>query len=518
MEIPISLDPDNRQSLQSQLHAQVRTLILGGRLRPGAPLPPSRALAQQLGVSRNTVMLAYQRLTAEGYLQSREALGTFVSNELPESCLTAMRAVPPATAAGDALPARRPIPFRGRAHAVAGARRLPLDFWLGRPDPHWFPFGLWRRLLNRVLAGAGTHFTDYGDPAGLPALRRAIAEHLGPARGIAVDPEQIVVVGGCQEGLDLSARLLLREGDAVAIENPAYQGAAYLYESYRARLLPVHVDDSGLRVADLPDDGAALLYVTPSHQYPMGFMLPLERRLRLLDWAWRTSTYIVEDDYDSDFRYRGSPIPALMGLDTHGCVIYLGTFSKALGAGLRLGYLVVPRQLVGPARTVKALHDNGRPWLEQAVLAEFIASGAYANHLRRIRQVYVERRQCLIDCLREHFGEAQVSGSEGGMHLVWHLPPELPRASALQALAAEHGVGIYTLQSGAAHDFGGGPWHEQVVMLGFSSLGAKQIRTGIERLAAAVAAARPTPPPPSTLPGGASRDARGLPVRRPPPR
>ncbi|HMQ72085.1 MAG TPA: PLP-dependent aminotransferase family protein, partial [Rubrivivax sp.] len=297
-----------------------------------------------------------------------------------------------------------------------------------------------------------------------------------------------------------------------------YQGAAYLYESYRARLLPVHVDDSGLRVADLPDDGAALLYVTPSHQYPMGFMLPLERRLRLLDWAWRTSTYIVEDDYDSDFRYRGSPIPALMGLDTHGCVIYLGTFSKALGAGLRLGYLVVPRQLVGPARTVKALHDNGRPWLEQAVLAEFIASGAYANHLRRIRQVYVERRQCLIDCLREHFGEAQVSGSEGGMHLVWHLPPELPRASALQALAAEHGVGIYTLQSGAAHDFGGGPWHEQVVMLGFSSLGAKQIRTGIERLAAAVAAARPTPPPPSTLPGGASRDARGLPVRRPPPR
>nr|HMQ73436.1 PLP-dependent aminotransferase family protein [Rubrivivax sp.] len=225
MEIPISLDPDNRQSLQSQLHAQVRTLILGGRLRPGAPLPPSRALAQQLGVSRNTVMLAYQRLTAEGYLQSREALGTFVSNELPESCLTAMRAVPPATAAGDALPARRPIPFRGRAHAVAGARRLPLDFWLGRPDPHSFPFGLWRRLLNRVLAGAGTHFTDYGDPAGLPALRRAIAEHLGPARGIAVDPEQIVVVGGCQEGLDLSARLLLREGDAVAIENPAYQGA-----------------------------------------------------------------------------------------------------------------------------------------------------------------------------------------------------------------------------------------------------------------------------------------------------
>jgi GntR family transcriptional regulator/MocR family aminotransferase len=245
-----------------------------------------------------------------------------------------------------------------------------------------------------------------------------------------------------------------------------------------------------LCVDDLPEEGAALLYVTPSHQYPMGFTLSLERRLRLLDWAWRTGTYVVEDDYDSDFRYRGSPIAALMGLDSHGCVIYMGTFSKSIGAGLRLGYLVVPKHLAGPARTVKALLDNGHPWLEQAVMAEFLAGGGYDNHLRRIRQSYAERRDCLTDCLKRHFGEVTVSGSECGMHIAWHLAEDLPRAAELQAMAAEQGVGIYTLQSGAACDFGGCAYSERAIMLGFSSLNERQIRSGVERIAAAVDAAR----------------------------
>ena len=511
MEIPISLDPKSRQSLQAQLYEQVRKLILGGRLKPGTPLPASRALAGQLGVSRNTVMLAYERLSAEGYLQTREAIGTFVSFELPEDCLTAKRLASANENRVQDFAARRAIVFEGRAQAVVNERRLAYDFWLGRPDPHSFPIKAWRRLINRKLVTAGTCLTEYRDPSGLIDLRQTIADHIGPARGINVAPDQIVIVAGCQEGLNLTARLLLREGMSVAIENPAYQGAAYLYESYRARLMPICVDENGLCVDELPQEGAALLYVTPSHQYPMGFTLSLERRLRLLDWAWRTGTYIVEDDYDSDFRYRGSPIAALMGLDSHGCVIYMGTFSKSIGAGLRLGYLVVPKHLAAPVRTAKALLDNGHPWLEQAVLAEFLAGRGYDNHLRRIRQSYAERRDCLTDCLRRHFGEVTVSGSECGMHIAWHLADELPRAAELQAMAAEHGVGIYTLQSGAACDFGGCAYSERAIMLGFSSLNERQIRNGVERIAAAVDAARnpanPTANPPRLLPAARTRHA-----------
>ncbi|MCC7546412.1 MAG: PLP-dependent aminotransferase family protein [Burkholderiales bacterium] len=494
MEIPILIDPGNRQSLQAQIYDQVRKLILGGRLKPGTLVPASRALAGQLGVSRNTVMLAYDRLGAEGYLQMREAIGTYVSFELPEDCLTAKRVAPANQAKVQELSLRRPIAFEGRAQRVFNDRYLAYDFFLGRVDAHSFPIKAWRRLINRAMVTAGTRLLEYQDPAGVLGLRKAIADRIGPARGINVDPDQIVIVAGCQEGLNLTARLLLREGMSAAIENPAYQGAAYLYESYRARLVPVRVDENGLCIDDLPEAGAALLYVTPSHQYPMGFTLSLERRLRLLDWARRTGTYIVEDDYDSDFRYRGSPIAALMGLDSHGCVIYLGTFSKSIGSGLRLGYLVLPKHLVQPARAAKALLDNGHPWLDQVVLAEFLARGGFDNHLRRIRQTYAERRDCLTDWLKRYFGEVVISGAECGMHIAWHLAEDLPRAVELETMAAEHGVGVYTLQSGAACDFGGCAYSERTLMLGFSSLTEQQIRSGVERIAAAVDAARGTRP------------------------
>ncbi len=492
METPISLDPCSRHSLQAQLHEQVRKLILGGQLRPGMRMPTSRALAMQLGVSRNTVLLAYERLGAEGYLQTRGAVGTFVNHDLPDDCLAARRLALVAENGSQHISRHRAIAFEGRAQTIVGDKHPAYDFQLGRLDSHVFPFKAWRRLVTSTLSRAGACLTEYGDPAGLLALRQAIADRLGPTRGINVDPDQIIVITGCQEGFNLTARLLLREGASVAIENPAYQGAAYLYESYRARLAPVAVDDKGLCVDALPDAGAALLYVTPSRQYPMGFTLSLERRLRLLDWARRTDTYIVEDDYDSDFRYRGSPIAALMGLDSHGCVIYLGTFSRSIGPGLRLGYLVVPKHLVGPARQVKALFDNGHAWLEQAALAGFLAHDSYENHLRRIRQCYAERRDCLVDSLRRHFGEVTVSGAEAGMHIAWHLAGELPRATDLQIMAAQYGVGIYPLKSAAAFDFGGCAYSERTIMLGFAALDEQQIRAGVERIAAAVEAAQRT--------------------------
>jgi len=487
MEIPIELDRSSHQSLQGQIFEQFRRLILSARLKPGTPVPASRALAEQLGASRNTVLLVYDRLIAEGYLQTREAIGTYVSFDLPETCLAASRSVTSPTPAQGESSAHLAIPFIGRAQAVVSARSLAFDFWLGRPDPHSFPIKTWRRLINKALATAGARLTEYRDPGGLPELREAIADHLGAARGISVSPEQVIITAGSQEGLNLVARLFVRDGTLVATENPCYQGAAFLFESYCAKLVPVPVDEAGLDVEQLPKDGVMLVYVTPSHQYPLGFTLSLERRLKLIDWARRCGAYIIEDDYDSDFRYRGSPLTALMGLDEDGCVMYLGTFSKSIGAGLRLGYLVVPKALAQAARTAKALLDNGHPWLDQAVMAEFIRGGYYANHLRRIRHLYNERRDCLVEELRRHFGDVRLSGLESGMHLAWHLPEHYPSASELQNLALGQGVGIYSLGSGAAYDYGGCDYSGRTVVLGFSSLDEYQIRAGIQRIAAALA-------------------------------
>jgi GntR family transcriptional regulator/MocR family aminotransferase len=488
VEIPVSVDLSRPTALQAQLFEQIRNLILSGKLKPGTPLPASRGLAEQLGVSRNTVLLAYERLTAEGYLQAREAVGTFVSFELPERCLAARAATPGPRAPDDLAPRKRELAFRGRAQAVVNPHRLAIDFWVGRPDAHSFPLRTWRRLLNRALVTAGSKFTEYRDPTGMLELHRAIASHVALARGIDARPEQVIVVAGCQGGLNVAARLLIQPRARAAIENPCYQGAAFLFESYGAQLVPVPVDSDGLDVDALPaGPPIQLLYVTPSHQYPMGYTLSLERRLRLLDWAARAGTTILEDDYDSDFRYRGSPLTALMGLDRHGSVIYLGTFSKSMGAGLRLGYLIVPPQLVEAARTVKALLDNGHPWLEQAAMAAFLESGSYANHLRRIRQLYRARRDCLIESLRARFGEVDLSGQDSGMHLTWHLPSDLPRASEVQQLAAVQGVGIYCLQSGAAYDFDGCAYSDSAIMLGYSSLDERQIRDGVERVAGALA-------------------------------
>lgn len=501
MEIPIEIDHGSRQSLQGQIFGHFRQRILCGRLKAGAPVPASRALAEQLGVSRNTVLLAYDRLIAEGYLQARGAIGTYVSFELPETCLAAVRPVASPSPAQGESSAHLAIPFFGKAQAVVSAQRLAFDFWLGRPDSHSFPIKAWRRLTNKALATAGARLTEYRDPGGLPELRQAIADHLGAARGISVSPDQVIITAGSQEGLNLVARLLVREGTPVATENPCYQGAAFLFESYYAKMVPVPVDEAGLDVEQLPKKGVMLVYVTPSHQYPLGFTLSLERRLKLIDWARRCGAYIIEDDYDSDFRYRGSPLTALMGLDPHGCVMYLGTFSKSIGAGLRLGYLVVPEALAGAARSAKALLDNGHPWLDQAVMAEFVRSGAYGNHLRRIRHLYCERRDCLVEALRRHFGAVRLSGLESGMHLAWHLPEHYPSASELQNLALRQGVGVYSLSSGAAYDYGGCEYSGRTVVLGFSSLDEHQIRAGVQRIADALAGL----PTSSQLPAATSR-------------
>jgi len=487
MQIPIELEPESHQSLQTQLFGEIRDLILSARLKPGTRLPATRDLADQLNVSRNTVLLSYERLIAEGYLQSRPCVGTFVSACLPEGTLFSDAPEDESTGA-EYQPVKRRVAFQGRAQAVVNPDRheLVYDFWVGRPCKQLFPIKTWRKLLVHSLNHAGSNLTEYRCASGLFELRRAIAERLVSYRGIKAGPEQVVIVGGSQEGLNLVARLLLRPGDRVAIENPCYQGAAFVFEGAEAKLVPVPVDNRGLDFSELEHEQVSFVYTTPSHQYPLGETLSLDRRMRLLDWAWRRGTYILEDDYDSDFRYKAAPLAALKGLDHHGCTIYLGTFSKCLGAGLRMGYLVLPQELVDPAQTVKALFDNGNPWLEQATLARFIQSGGFDSHLRRIRRVYKNRRDALIQALRRNFGDVDLRGTDGGMHLVWYLPHDFPRAAQVEDLARTRGVGIYSLQSGGAYVFPNTKSSDRILMIGYSSMTEQQIDKGIGVLAKAL--------------------------------
>jgi GntR family transcriptional regulator/MocR family aminotransferase len=481
----IELVRDAPVSLQAQLVSRLRELILSGGLAPGTRMLASRELSRQLGISRNTVVLSYDRLIAEGYLEAHGPAGTFVTSSLPESSMGIGTSDRQAVAIDRSRPSTRPLSRRFAAPILheRPKERIPFDFRIGRPDARSFPLKRWRRLLDEKLAKAGKALTEYGNPAGLYELRKALVDHLREARGIEADPEQVIVVGGCEEGLNVVARMLCPSDTRVYVETPCYQGVAFVFASYGAAVKPVPIDDEGLCLDGLPDKGVGLVCVTPSHQFPIGVTMSLNRRLRLLDWARRNGAYVVEDDYDSDFRYTGSPLMALAALDREGCVIYLGTFSKSIGAGLRIGYLVVPPELIGPARETKALINLGNPWLEQAVLAEFIASGSFAQHLRRVRKTYLQRRDALISNLRDNFGDVELLGEEGGMHLTWMLPERGPSARVVQNECLSRDVGVYTIDDGPAFDFGKYRRRDQALFLGYPCLNEDEIGVAIRRLA-----------------------------------
>ncbi|BCJ89836.1 hypothetical protein IZ6_05710 [Terrihabitans soli] len=487
MQIPVLLDRSRSESLTAQLVEQFRDAIRHGRVAPGTRLPSSRRLADQLDIARNTVVRAYETLEIEGYVETRAASGVFAVHELPDT-LIRPRAIP-----ADTLPPEtaRPMPaplFAGRAQKLVAQNRgrLSFDFFPGRPSASLFPIKTWRRLLLGALSHGGpAGLAHYSDPTGLFVLRSAIANYLSATRGIVADPGQIVVVSGIQEGISLASQLFLRPGVAAAIENPCYQGAAFTFEAAGAELLPIPVDEDGLVAAELPERDVALLYLTPSHQYPTGHTLSLERRKDIVLWARRNGCYLLEDDYDSDFRYEGSPLQAVAALAPD-CTIYLGTFSKSLGAGLRLGYMVVPPQLIDAVRTAKTLLNNGNPWLEQSALAEFIRSGSYAAHLMRLRTQYRESRDVLVHALQRHFGDVELSGETGGLHMLWQLPQGVPEANVLEALARKARVGIYPLAAGGAYDALSGTLTRRGIVLGYASLTPRQIEQGIARLSDAV--------------------------------
>jgi GntR family transcriptional regulator/MocR family aminotransferase len=483
--IPLQIETGRGRPLHEQISEQIRLLITAGKLRPGSYVPSSRQLADQLGVSRNTVLLAFSRLASEGFIEAAKGSHTFVSQAHANS-------LPPRGHAGksstQAKSIRRPpVLFRGEAQQLVHLGRKPIfDFFVGRPCPHCFPRRIWRRLLLKRLACAGSALSEYPHPAGLLELRHAIADHLGTARGMNVRAAQILIVNGIQEALNIIARLFVRPGTPVAIEDPCYRGALSTFESYGAEMVPVPVDKDGICIDRLPERAVSLVYVTPSHQFPTGETLPAGRRIELLDWAGRVGAYVVEDDYDSDFRFDGPPLAALAGMDGSASVIYLGTFSKSIGAGLRIGYLAVPVELAETAIAVKAILNAGQSWLDQAVLADFITGGSFARHLNHVRAVYRGRRDTLLSALREHFGKVDVSGQQGGMHVMWMLPGSLPKAAAVQATALNHGVGVYSLRSAVAFDFTQTPYSDRALVLGYPALTQEQIREGIARVARAL--------------------------------
>lgn len=486
MDLALVLGRDRDECLQTQIFEQIRGMILNGQLKSGMKLPPSRLLAENFAISRNTVLLAYERLTAEGYIQARGTAGNFVSLSLPDGLLQ-VEASTWNSDSGTSKPRRdKPSPLLCFAGYPAGPHlprsiRPKYDFWVGRSDPSTFPVKAWRRITVRKLSGAGFNLTEYGDPAGLKELRIAIANRLGRSRGMSVTPEQVITTAGSQDGLNLVCRLFDWRKYPFFIENPCYKGAAYLFKTVASELYPIPVDENGIVVDRLPRDRPGVVFVTPSHQYPTGVTLSLSRRLCLLKWADQTNSFIIEDDYDSDFRYDGPPLTALAGLDKSHRVFYLGTFSKSLGAGLRLGYAVVPAELAKSARVAKSQMNSGQPWVEEAVLAEFLTSGLFDRHLRRIRHIYKARRDCLRAALERHFGVSDLYGAEGGLHVVWRLPPGSPPADFVERIAREESIGVYTLHSGAAHDFGRSS-RQDLLVFGYSSLNERDIEGAIERL------------------------------------
>jgi GntR family transcriptional regulator/MocR family aminotransferase len=482
MQLPLHIDPASPVSLRHQLADQMRHMIVDGLLAPGSKVPSSRTLSLQLSVARNTIVRAYEQLIGEGYLEARTAAATFVCHDVPNNC-TEVGHMATVDRAAD-IPLSAPVDLSDMRLGLFSppAERLPYDFRIGRPDSSLFPKAAWRRLVIECLGASQPALTDYGDPAGLWPLRAAIVGHLRHARGIRTRPDEVIVVAGSQEGLNLVGRLLNVADAAIAIEDPCYQGAAFAMKSLGARLRPVPVDDEGFDVAALSGKHAKLAYVTPSHQFPLGATMSVGRRAQLLEWAHRTGAYVLEDDYDSDFRYQSSPLLALKALDRHDRVIYLGTFSKSIGPGLRLGYVVVPEHLADAARSLKALMNNGHPWLDQAVVAEFVGSGAFQNHLVRIRKQYMLRRDRLMHELEELLGPLRFEGVDGGMHLTCHLPDDLPPTYDLQQRLKQVGVGIYSLAEAPVARHARFAGDDHVALFGYPCLSESQISEAISRL------------------------------------
>nr|WP_275295957.1 PLP-dependent aminotransferase family protein [Pseudoroseomonas ludipueritiae] len=457
----------------------IKTQIASGLLAPGASLPSTRSLAAEWGVSRTTVTAAYDQLIAEGYLQTRQGARARVAEGLGcSSAQPGQPASPPSphrlSTFGQRLEAF-PLP------SLASAEGLVTDFRYGDLSAADFPLPAWRKAITGALLRRKPRLR-YDDPCGASELRLALQGYLWRARGLRCEPEQIIVVNGSQQGLDLCARLLLDPGDRAVMEDPGYNLARQVFLAAGAELVPAAVDHEGMRTAGLPL--ARLAYVTPSHQFPLGGVMPAGRRQELLAWAQHAGAYVIEDDYDSEYRFDIAPVPPLQAMDGVGRVIYLGTVSKTLSPTLRLGYLVVPLVLSAAFAKAKRLADRHAPGLEQEALAELIGSGAYERHVRRVRRRNGERRAALLAALSTDLGEAvAVSGADAGLHIVVWLQ-QVPGAQEEEfvAHARAAGLGLYPVSPLYASAPATGRPQAAGLVMGYASLDERAISRGVRML------------------------------------
>ena len=465
------------------LYHSLRAEILEGRLRPGARLPGTRDLADQYGLSRGTIVYAFEQLKSEGYLEGSVGSGTYVSAILPDELLQVRRQFgvqPPV----QWKQARRVSHYGKRVHLFPGYESRPTRaFRANLPALDLFPIKLWAQITARQLRRVSTYLLMGCDPMGYQPLREALAEYLNTSRGVNCSAEQVVIVSGVQEALDLVARLFLNPGDRVCMENPGYPGAAITFAAVGAKISAARIDHEGMKLTYSKLQGTRLVYLTPGHQFPLGITMSLSRRLELLAWARKSGTMILEDDYDSEFRYSGRPIPALQGLDRDGRVLFAGSFSKVLFPSLRLGYMVIPPDLVSYFAATKSITSRHAPLLEQAVLCDFITGGHFARHIRRMREIYAERLSILLENAQQRLaGLLDISNVEAGLQTVGWLPGGIDEEPAAKAAAAR-GVEVTPLNR-----YDRGRTLKQGLQLGFAALNAHEIRNGVRELSIALEA------------------------------
>jgi GntR family transcriptional regulator/MocR family aminotransferase len=478
----LELDGGADEPLYRQVYAAVRGRILDGVLGAGVALPSTRALASDLSVSRSTVILAYEQLRAEGYVEGRMGAATRVCASLPDRHV---RAHAPAERKSGLHTGRTSA--RGRAvtevpRVLDVLGRPPRAFRIAVPAVDMFPVDTWGRILARRWRRTPARALAYGDPLGYLPLREAMAAYLASARGVRCSAEQVMIVGGSQEALDLTCRVTLDPGDAAWLEDPGYFGARGALTAAGAKVVPVPVDGDGMIVQQgiRQAPHARLAFVTPARQLPLGVTLSLTRRLELVEWARSAGAWIVEDDYDSEFRYSGRPLAALQGLDPDGSVIYMGTFSKVLFPSLRLGYVVIPPSLVDAFGAMKQFASYSSPYLEQAVLADFITEGHFERHIRRTRAMYRDRQQLLVERARAELdGRLSVPPSDAGMTLIGWLPAGSSDVAVTQAARARN-VDVFPLSGFATQPIRPG------LLLGYAGVREDDIREGVSHLARAL--------------------------------
>jgi len=471
---------DSKTPAYRWLYAAVRGEILEGRLRPGTRLPATRDLAERYGLSRGTIVSAFEQLRSEGYVEGSVGSGTYVTKVLPDELLQV-----PRKAGEQATPQRkqrRKISDYGKRVELFPSyeMRPSRAFRANVPALELFPTNLWAQITARRFRRAPASFLLGCEPLGYYPLREAVGDYLRTSRGVTCVAEQIAIVSGVQEALDLTARLFLNPGDRVCMENPGFPGAAMAFEAVGAKVSAVRVDGEGM---ELPGAGlrARLVYITPGHQFPLGITMSLTRRLELLKWARNSGALIFEDDYDSEFRYSGRPVPALQGLDRSGLVLFAGSFSKVLFPSLRLGYLVIPADLVNLFSAMISLTTRHAALPEQAVLCDFISEGHFGRHLRRMREVYAERLSALLQGAREKLGGLlEISEIEAGLQTVGWLCKGIDGESATRA-AAVRDVEIFPLSR-----YSRGRIAREGLQLGFAAVDEREIRRGVQELAIAL--------------------------------